>query len=834
MTLLANAQAYMRAHARYIGPVLALFVAALAMPIAPLFQERAAGMLDLHLLLELFAVIVALLIAVIAWHDASMQRSREAGVLLCGFTVVAVMDLVHALTYDGMPPLLTASSTVRAIYFWLMGRSAVALTLLLLLLGVRPQWSRWVWLGLGVTLSAVLFYVGTFALELFPVTFVPGRGVTAFKARYEYVLSLVDVGLVIGYVWRATPANRGRYFAIATSCLVMAMGEYVFSDYKAPSDFLNIFGHSFKIVSYALLYQNVFVVAIQEPYRRVQDSEARFRALTELSSDWYWEQDAQWRFTQLSAAPLSPHRLDIIGKTRWDIDGIGLTPEQWATHRDVLERHEPFAEFEYPMMTANGQLRWVSVSGTPMWDESGAFVGYRGVGKDITERKSAERQIEFLAYYDVLTGLPNRALLQDRFEQARTQAAHAQRKMLLMFLDLDNFKSINDTLGHDMGDTVVRETAERLRQSVRDTDTVCREGGDEFLLLCPDVAHTDDLLPMIVGLLERLRQPIVVKGHDIVCTASIGIAVLPDDGDDFETLRRKADLAMYRAKAAGRNTYHFFNEAMQTEASEHLAVRSGLRRALDRGEFRLHYQPQFDLRSGEVIGVEALLRWQHPEQGMVAPGRFIPVAEDSGLIVPIGEWVLREACQQAVAWQQAGLPPMTIAVNLSAVQFQRGDVEQSVRAALAATGLAPALLELELTESILLQNTQAVLETLQGLKQLGVLISIDDFGTGYSSLSYLKRFDIDKLKIDQSFVRDLAHDPDDAAIVRAIIQMAHGLNLRTVAEGVENAELLAHLQALGCDEAQGFHFLRPQAATELEGFVRAHWSARATPVDESR
>ncbi|HOZ65278.1 MAG TPA: GGDEF domain-containing phosphodiesterase, partial [Burkholderiaceae bacterium] len=331
---------------------------------------------------------------------------------------------------------------------------------------------------------------------------------------------------------------------------------------------------------------------------------------------------------------------------------------------------------------------------------------------------------------------------------------------------------------------------------------------------------TDVIPPILTKLQQRLQEPFYADGNELSSSASIGVTLFPQDGADFESLLQKADTAMYRAKEAGRNTFRFFDESMNVEAVERLVMQNGLRRAIERKEFVLHYQPQMDLITGTIFGAEALIRWNHPDMGMVSPARFIPVAEESGLIVQIGEWVMGEACRQAVAWQRAGLPPLSIAVNLSAVQFKRGDVTQVVSQALQETGLNPGLLELELTESILMQHVEGVLSTLQSLKRMGVTLSIDDFGTGYSSLSYLKRFDIDKLKIDQSFVRDLASDPDDAAIVRAIIQMAHSLSLKTIAEGVETASALQILNDFQCDEAQGFHFSRPLPADEFVRFVK--------------
>jgi len=552
----------------------------------------------------------------------------------------------------------------------------------------------------------------------------------------------------------------------------------------------------------------------------LRTEEARFRDLSEMSSDWFWEMDADLRFTEvtggLMAAAPSPN--SALGKRRWDLPIVGVTPEQWAEHRRVLDARLPFKDFVYQLQSRSGELRWCVINGKPVF-EDGAFKGYRGTGSDITARKQAELKVEFLAYHDPLTGLPNRLLLEDRLQQAIVQAERSRSGLALVFLDLDNFKKINDSLGHAAGDALLKEVSARLKRCVRDSDTISRQGGDEFVLILRDLHGAETCLPALTKIMETLQEPFTTEGNELTTSASIGVALYPQDGSDFDILRKKADTAMYRAKEAGRNIYRFFDEAMDEEAVEHLLMRSGLRRALERGEFVLHYQPQMELSSGRVVGVEALLRWEHPEFGLVLPGRFVPVAEDSGLIVPIGAWVIREACRQAVAWQRAGLPALSMAVNLSAAQFRRGSIEDTVVQALASAGLDPSKLELELTESILIQDVEQVMATVRQLKQLGVKLAIDDFGTGYSSLSYLKRFDIDKLKIDQSFIRDLASDPDDAAIVRAIIQMAHSLDLLTIAEGVETPDLLRQLQNFGCDEAQGYHFARPMPADEFERYV---------------
>jgi diguanylate cyclase (GGDEF)-like protein/PAS domain S-box-containing protein len=473
----------------------------------------------------------------------------------------------------------------------------------------------------------------------------------------------------------------------------------------------------------------------------------------------------------------------------------------------------------------DGSSIHISMSLAPLRDTSGQMNGYLAISADITDRKLAEKKIEYLAYHDALTGLPNRLLLQDRFEQAKAHATRANNHLAVLFLDLDNFKIINDSMGHDAGDALLKQIAKRLSSCVRETDTISRQGGDEFLILLSDLALADDAAPVLVKIIEQLQIPFQSEGQEVATSVSMGVAIFPQDGTSFEALLKKADMAMYQAKEDGRNTYRFFDEAMNVEAVEHLFIRNSLRRAQGRDEFVLHYQPKIELDSGAITGAEALIRWNHPELGLVAPNRFIPVAEESGLIVPMGTWVLGEACRQVFEWNKKGNCSLSIAVNLSAVQFKRGDIEKSVRQALEVSGLEPSLLELELTESILIQNVESVLANVKRLKALGVKLSIDDFGTGYSSLSYLKRFDIDKLKIDQSFVRDLATDPEDAAIVRAIIQMARSLSLRTIAEGVETEAMLQQLRDFGCNEAQGYYFARPMPAVEFASFLLGQTAA---------
>lgn len=444
------------------------------------------------------------------------------------------------------------------------------------------------------------------------------------------------------------------------------------------------------------------------------------------------------------------------------------------------------------------------------------------VGRDVTERKLAEERARYLSYHDAVTGLPNQLLLQDRLQQAIMFSARAGTKVALLLVDLDRFKTINDILGYNMGNRLLVEVGKRLSRLLPGTDTVCRQGGDEFLLLLTEHPEPDAVGAFLLELIARFAEPFQIDGQELTTSVSVGAAIYPEDGADFETLLKKADMAMYRAKEAGRNTYRFFSEEMNSDTVDLITLHTGLRRALETGQFVLHYQPQIDIISGALIGAEALIRWHHPELGMVPPGRFIPVAEETGLIVEIGDWVLREACREAAKWRQAGMFEPVVAVNLSALQFKRGDIESSVVRALTGSGIEPGMLELELTESILIRDTDNVLATVQRLKQMGIKLSIDDFGTGYSSLSYLKRFRVDKLKIDQSFIRDLASDAEDAAIVRAVIQMARSLGLLTIAEGVETQRVLELLRLYHCDEVQGYFIARPMPADEFMAYIATH------------
>jgi diguanylate cyclase (GGDEF)-like protein len=550
----------------------------------------------------------------------------------------------------------------------------------------------------------------------------------------------------------------------------------------------------------------------------LQESEHRFKRLLALSSDWYWEQDAEFRFTNITGGFFDKGKQDparFIGKTRWEMDPA-IWDSRWGReHIAVLEANLPFANLEYALPGSDGQIHWFSTSGEPVFDKEGRFRGYRGTGSEITERKLSEQRIHHIAHHDVLTGLPNRVLLQDRLMQAAAYANRSGNPLWVMLIDLDRFKFVNDSLGHKAGDLLLKTVAHRLQDSVRESDTVARLSGDEFVAILaehPDAALTREVTQRIM---RAVAQPVMLEGKEFFVACSIGVAVYDPDGTPAQRLIEHADIAMYRAKKMGRNNTQFYQPAMNEEALERVRIESALRNALERDEFVLHYQPQLDLQSGRVVGMEALIRWQHPELGMVAPGRFIALAEETGLIVPIGAWVLQTACAQAKAWQDAGHGPLRIAVNLSPRQFSEPNLVASIADVLQHTGLPSSCLDIELTEGLFMHDVALAVELLHKLKALGLALSIDDFGTGYSSFSYLRKFPIDVLKIDRSFVSDIV-EGDEAAIVVSIIALAHNLKLRVIAEGVETAGQLDYLRRNGCDEIQGYYFSPPVPAVAFE------------------
>ncbi len=527
----------------------------------------------------------------------------------------------------------------------------------------------------------------------------------------------------------------------------------------------------------------------------------------------------------------------FVGKNVFDVFPHDVAQSMWDIDAAAKNSQQTY-EVELDLMHKDGSLHTYLVVKFPLRNKEGKMFGVCTIGTDISERKLAENalreqqsRLNYMAFHDSLTSLPNRSLFYDRIFHGLARARRANSKVALMLLDIDRFKIVNDSLGHDAGDILLKAIATRLIEGVRDMDTVARLGGDEFVVVLEGIHDVDDVIFVANKLLATLARPLEISGHDISATVSIGVSMFPEDGADTDELLKNADIAMYKAKEAGKNNCQFYTKGMNATAVNYLLLENDLRRAIDQNQLTLYYQPQIDLKTGEMKGVEALVRWQHPERGLVSPAHFIPLAEETGLIVPIGEWVLREACRQKRVWLEAGKNVGQVALNLSPRQFRQKNFPGKVEAILRETGLDPKYLELEITESCAMEHAGETITQLNQLNQMGIQLAIDDFGTGYSSLAYLQRFPIQKLKIDRSFINDLNDDANDAAIAKTIIRLAHSMQLNVIAEGVENEVQAEWLRNQGCDQGQGFLYAKPMTAKQLEShFLNGRFSFDGTVV----
>ena len=826
------------------GGVLAVIslIGVMTMPPFTNFLGGQTSMLSVHLLMELFAIIIAMLVVTVSWHTFDAHEARSANILICGFVIIASCDLVHALTYKGMPALLAESSTPRAIFFWLMGRTFEVVTMLLVALAWVPPLSRGFWLSIGLITSGVLIWFGSYNIDAFPLTFVTGKGVTPFKAIYEYVLCTANLLVAILFWQQAQRTGETRHYLLSLSSFVMGIGELAFTSYVAPSDFQNIFGHSYKLMAYALIYRATFVSSIRAPFEeirrseeRLSESRARYHSALSSLSEGVLIQRGDGQILEANGAAgtilgLSVEQLIGRNSSEAILHPIHEDGAPWpaAIHpaMETLKTGKTLPEATMGIRKPDGSLAWISINSRPIvtpGDPPALTVVTSFV--DITERKISEDQIHHLAYFDALTLLPNRRLLTDRLRHAMATGSRTLEYGALLFIDMDNFKALNDTRGHNVGDMLLIEVAQRLHIFVRDMDTVARLGGDEFVVLLESLSKNREHAAeqaMLVG--EKIRdaaeQPYRLQGMEYHCSASIGISLFCGDSDNLDDLLKHADAAMYQAKNAGRNALRFFDPNMQTELEGRTRLEADLRYALAENQLQLYYQIQVNSQA-EAIGAEALLRWHHPTQGLISPLQFIPIAEISGLIMPIGVWVLQTACAQIKDWQTTPLTShLQLAVNVSARQFGQTSFVPQVLEIIQSSGIDPKYLKLELTESLLLENIASSITKMQALRDAGVRISMDDFGTGHSSLSYLRRLPLDQIKIDQSFVRDIATDEDDASIVMTIIMMAHNLGMEVIAEGVETEQQREFLENNGCNLYQGYLFGKPTPIADFQTALR--------------
>lgn len=807
----------------FIVTLLTLFVTGLLMLVIPPVVPH---YLPIHTSLETLSLIVSVSIFAVVWSLRHKQLSGNVILLACAFLGVALLDLTHMLSFKGMPEFITPSSPEKAIYFWLVGRLLGAITLVAIAV---LSWNKKGSLK-GFYFQMLLALILVLALHILyfrygdwiPDTFSTKEGLTPFKVKFEYLLIVLNLLAAVLFIWRMRQPRHFNASALFAAACIMAQGEFFFTLYSGVTDVYNLAGHCYKVLAYAFLFRAVFVETVLFPYTEMQESQQQLKATLEALPDLVFEFDAQGRYLAIHAM----HEAWLF--TSAD-QLLRLKTQDVMSSTDNATMMAAFSEARL-IGTSHGKVIQLSAKDESRWYELSVACRpasliqeerFVVIARDITEKKSAAQRIHQLSFYDQLTGLPNHARLTEHLQYVSQSASSAA----LLWIDLDSFKDINDSLGYDAGDELLLEISNRLRRALRTQDFLSRLSGDYFVVVLPDTSN-EDVTTLVNLLLELIAKPLQLAGQQMSITASIGIALYPSGTDQFETLLKHAESAMYRAKDTGRNRACYFIPELQAHATRLLTLSNALKLALSKGELYLVYQPQLRLHDEHFYGAEALLRWDSPELGSISPAEFIPIAESSGLIITIGEWVLRTALQQVKDWRDRGLNDLVISVNLSAVQFSLPDLPDRVSNILEQVGVAPECLILELTERVAMNEPELVAQRIYELRRRGIGLAIDDFGTGYSSLSYLKRFKIDKLKIDQSFVRDIESDPDDQAIVSSIIQMSLSLGISTIAEGVETPAQLAFLQASGCDDIQGYYISRPLSPVAFEDFILQHRSEK--------
>ncbi|MFA7323920.1 MAG: EAL domain-containing protein [Candidatus Nanopelagicales bacterium] len=777
----------------------------------------------IHTVLEFASIAISFMVAALAWN---LRRQEDnLALLVLGLTslAVAVIDIGHVLSYVGMPELITPSGAQKSITFWLTGRLIAALGLLVIALVQRRHVPMIAWIyGLLVVFMVVVAvcWIGLAQPDWLPRFYVEGPGLTTLKKVCEYGIAGVLAIAALLFLRRSRREGDPENGWLAAAAWTLALTELYFTFYANVTDLLSVIAHVYKVIAYAMIYRAIFVSGVQKPYNDAAHERSLLRSLINSIPDLIFVKDPAGKYLVANTAFEKYANIaesDLLGRTTAQITAEKGANRHAIFEQQVLASEQPLRTEEW-IPAADGSAKLFDTLKTPFQGPTGEHLGLIAISRDISEQKAAEEKLDHLAHYDSLTGLPNQLLLAESSLREFNIARATHQEVAFVIFDIDDFHTINDAIGHEQGDVLLKQVAQRFRESIPPRDVLARPGGDEFVaLLINDTPSATAV--MVETLVALARRPFAVLGRDFNITVSAGIAMFPSDGDSYEVLRRFAEAALYRAKSDGRNTFRFFTDEMQKKTTIRLQTLNDLRGAARNDEFRLHYQPQISLADGSVCGAEALIRWEHPELGLIPPGSFIPLAEESGLILPMGDWVARKALEDAQSWRGRGINIGTMSINLSAAQFRQPDLAAKMTEIATTSGYPISDIEWEMTESATLFDPEGAVDIIQGLHDHGFHVSLDDFGTGYSSMAYLKRYRIDKIKIDQSFVRDLASDADDRSIVRAIIQMARSMNCAVLAEGVETAEQLEVLLAEGCDMAQGYYFSRPLPAEDFVKFL---------------
>ena len=776
-----------------------------------------------HTLFEFASMLVCGAIATVAWNARELEVPPSVHVLGSACAGALLLDLAHALSFPGMPDLFTPNTSTKTVALFMASRLLAALALLAVAalpwrLDHEPRWVR----GVPAFVAAYVLAVCTWVFgspESVPALVIDGHSLSAVKQGGEYLLVAVFLLASALFVRRLQAPQPFDVASLLCAAVLMAIGEMSLTLYTRLTDLAIVVGHLYKVLGFWMVYRTIVADSIRSPYQRLaasrqqlRQSEDELRTITDNIPALVAFVDKEQRYQFVNRnyerwLGMKPEQM--LGKTAQQIYGV----DNYAHLQPCLEKALTGQTFDtdHRVIGVSGAIgRWFNIMYMPKVGADGSVTGIYVLGSDITDRKEAENRALFLAEHDELTTLPNRAAFQAAVTRALAYSANDSSQFAVIFVDVDRFKVINDTLGHAAGDHLLQTLAERMKQVVRGKDLVARMGGDEMCLLLHDVRDAGHASEIAERVLAALKVPVELRtGMQHHVTVSAGVAIFPQDGTDVETLLRHADIAMYRAKAAGRDGFALFGAHDGKPAEARLNLELELRTAIDTGQLVLHYQPRVDVVSGRPLGMEALVRWQHPQRGLLSPAHFIDIAEETGLVVPMGAWVMHQAGQALKRLEHGGAPGLTMSINVSARQFRSPRLVDEVVALLANCGCPPHQIELELTESAVMEQPDLAEATMRRLKGLGVRLAMDDFGTGYSSLGALKRFPVDCVKIDRSFVNDIPADPGDSALTRAIIAMGHSLGLHVVAEGVERRDQLDFLRAEGCDEYQGYYFAKP-------------------------
>jgi diguanylate cyclase (GGDEF)-like protein/PAS domain S-box-containing protein len=786
-----------------------------------------------HTLFEFASMLVCGAVAAVAWNGRELATPRSVHLLGVASAGALALDMAHTLSFPGMADLITPNSSTKAAMLFMAGRLLIALALLCVAalpwrLAQEPRWLRWVPAGVAMYVLAVFAWVFGWPQSL-PALVIDGESLTLTKRSAEYAIAAIYLVASALFARRLSTPQPFDVPSLLCAAVIMAIAEVTFTLFTRLTDLAMVAGHLYKVLGFWMLYRTIVADSIRAPYQRLVDSEhllrhseEELRTITDNIPAMvaFVDRDMRYRFVNRNYERwLGVKPEEMLGRTALEVYG----EKGYAVLQPSLERAlagQTFAVDHHVAGRRSGRERWFNIMYMPKVDRDGNVSGVYILSNDITDIVDAEGRALFLAEHDELTMLPNRAAFQSAVGRTLAHCELEASQFAVIFVDVDRFKVINDTLGHAAGDHLLQALATRMKQVVRGKDLVARMGGDEMCLLLHDVRDATHASEIAERILTALRVPVELRtGKQHHVTVSAGVAIYPQDGTDVETLLRHADIAMYRAKAAGRDGFALFGAHDSAPAEARLNLELELRTAIDQDQLVLHYQPRVDVVTGRPVGMEALVRWQHPQRGLLSPAHFIGIAEETGLIVPMGAWVLRRAGETLRRLEIGGAHGLVMSVNVSARQFKNPRLVDEVAEMIELAGCPPHQIELELTESAVMEQPEMAEATMRRLKMLGVRLAMDDFGTGYSSLASLKRFPVDCVKIDRSFVNDIPGDAGDSALTRAIVAMGHSLGLHVVAEGVERRDQLDFLRREGCDEYQGYWFAKPMPELALTALL---------------